>query len=277
MAKLKISNLVYEPLTDLAELARRMERVASLGYDGIELTVTHPFGFTIEQIQTLSKQHALPVVSLLSGWSYGAEGLCLSSPDANVRDRAVDRLIGYARQAVQLDAVLVVGLMQGLLSDEPDAEKANDRIVDCFRRVCGESEDFGATIVIEPVNHLQVGFNHNVDEVIQIIERVGSPALTYMLDTIHLNIEERDILECIRLHGPRVRHFHLCETNGGPFGSAGLNFKAVLATLHEIAYQHYVSVKVYRKTTWDESVGTAMEFLLAIPSVRKSNAVQRGS
>ncbi len=261
MSRLKISNLVYEPLPDLAELARRMELVAGLGYDAIELTVTHPLGFSIDDVISLSQQHELPVVSLLSGWSYGAEGLCLSSPDAKVREQAVERLIGYAGQAAQLGAVLVVGLMQGLRSDEPDEEKANDRIVDCFQRVCDSTANLGTPIVIEPVNHLQVGFNHTADEVVQIIKRVGSPALTYMMDTIHLNIEERDVLECIRTHGPYVRHFHLCETNGGPFGSAGLDFKAVLAMLDEIAYEHYVSVKIYRKTTWNESVRAAMEFL----------------
>lgn len=261
MARLKISNLVYEPLADVTELTRRMQRVAELGYDGIELTVTHPLGFSLEEVQSLSQKHNLPVVSLLSGWSYGAEGLCLSSPDADVRTRAVERLIGYAGQAVELNAVLVVGLMQGLLSDEADEEKANERIVDCFQRVCEATADQGVSIVIEPVNHLQVGFNNSADEVVQIIDRVGCSNLTYMLDTIHLNIEETDVLDCIRKHGPRVRHFHLCETNGGPFGSAALDFKAVIATLEEIAYEHYVSVKVYRKTTWDESVRTAMKFL----------------
>ncbi len=35
----------------------------------------------------------------------------------------------------------------------------------------------------------------------------------------------------------------------------------MLAMLDEIAYEHYVSVKIYRKTTWNESVRTAMEFL----------------
>ena len=38
--------------------------------------------------------------------------------------------------------------------------------------------NLGTPIVIEPVNHLQVGFNHSADRVVQIIERVGSPALT---------------------------------------------------------------------------------------------------
>ena len=64
-----------------------MELFSEFGYDAIELKVAHPPGFFIEDVISLSERHELPVVSLLSGWSYGAEGLCLSSTDAQVRDQ----------------------------------------------------------------------------------------------------------------------------------------------------------------------------------------------
>lgn len=261
MTQLKYSSLIYEPLPDRTELARRMRHVKSLGYDGIELTITHPLPFTIEEIEELTAEHDLPVVSFLSGWSYEAENLCLSTGDAGIRDRAVERLSGYAEQAARLGAVLVIGLMQGLRSDEADESKAHERIVDCLRRVSNTANKCGANLIIEPVNHLQVGFHHSADEVAALVAEVDSPALGYMLDTIHLNIEEHDVLETIRKHGPHVGHFHLCDTNGGPFGSAGLDFAAVLRTLAEIRFEHFVSVKIYRKESWDESSKSAMEFL----------------
>jgi D-psicose/D-tagatose/L-ribulose 3-epimerase len=94
-----------------------------------------------------------------------------------------------------------------------------------------------------------------------MIDRVGSPGLGYMLDTIHLNIEERSVLDIIRLHGRRIRHFHLCETNGGPFGTGNLAFPGVLRTLDEAGYEHFASVKIYRKVDWEEAARTAMAFL----------------
>jgi sugar phosphate isomerase/epimerase len=258
---MKISFLQYEPITTLPELARRMERVAALGYQGIELTATHPPGYPVEEVVALSRRFRLPVVSLLSGWSYGAEGLCLSSPDAGVRERAVARLGDYVGLAARLGSVLVVGLMQGLRSDEPDETKANDRIAACLQKVARVAEGQGVPVVLEPVNHLQVGFNHTAAEAVALVERVGSPALTYMLDTIHLNIEERSIRDAIRRHGPRIRHFHLCETNGGPFGTGNLDFGMVLETLQEAGYGHYASVKIYRKAPWEEAARSAAEFL----------------
>jgi sugar phosphate isomerase/epimerase len=206
--------------------------------------------------------HRLPVVSLLSGWSYGNEGLCLSSPDADIRARAVRRVGDYVRWAGRLGAIVVVGLMQGLRGDEPDEAKANDRIADCLTQVADDAQKQGVTVVLEPVCHMQVGFNNSGADAAALVVRVGAPALGYMLDTIHMNVEERSVLDTIRAHGPRIRHFHLCETNGGPYGTGGLDFTRVLAALRDSGYDHFVSVKIYRQVSgWEEAARSAAEFL----------------
>lgn len=263
----KLSFLLYEPVADLAELDRRMTRVAGLGYNGIELTASHPPPYPVEEVLALTRKHSLPVVSLLSGWSYANEGLCLASPREDVRRRAVERLIEYTEYAARLGAVLVVGLMQGLRSDEPAEADANRRIAACLRPVAEAAAARGTMVVLEPVNHLQVGFNHTAAEAAAMVERDGSPGLGYMLDTIHLNIEERSVLETIRAHGGRIRHFHLCETNGGPYGTGNLDFGGVLQALDEAGYSHFASVKIYRKVPWEEAARGAMTFL------RESGAV----
>jgi sugar phosphate isomerase/epimerase len=153
--------------------------------------------------------------------------------------------------------------MQGLRSDEADETRANERIAACLRPVADAAVAQGTTVVLEPVNHLQVGFNHTAAEAAAMVERVGSPGLNYMLDTIHLNIEERSVLGTIRAHGQRIRHFHLCETNGGLFGTGNLDFQGVLRTLAETGYSHYLSVKIYRKTDWEEAARTAIVVLRA--------------
>lgn len=257
---MKLSYLVYEPVTR-AELAQRMEYVAALGYQGIELSACHPLGYSAAEIAALVEKFRLPVVSLLSGWSYSHEGLCLSRPEADVRRRAVARLIEYVELAGRLGAVLVMGLMQGLRSDEPDPAVATERIVECLRPVAEAARQHNTQLVIEPVNHQQVGFHNSAAEVAAVVERVHSPGLGYMLDTIHMHIEERSPVQTIREHGPRIRHFHLCDSNGGPLGTGNLDFAANLSALRDSGYQHYVSVKVYRKAPWHESSRGAIEFL----------------
>lgn len=258
---MKISYLMSDAVPDFAELTRRLERIAALGYHGVELVATHPLGYSIEDLVNLSKRLRLPVVSLLSGWSYGNEGLCLSSPDAGVRERAVGRLGEYAGHAAKVGSVLVVGLMQGQRNDEPDEQKANDRIAACLQQVASKAEAAGVTVVLEPVNHLQAGFNNTAAEAAAMVRRVGSPALGYMLDTIHMNIEERSVAGTIREHGAHIRHFHLCESNGGPYGSGNLDFPNVLKAVAESGYQGFLSTKIYRKATWQEATMSTMAFL----------------
>lgn len=259
---MKISYLFHEAVPDLVDLDRRFARVAALGYQGIELSATHPLGYGIGDVAALSEKYRLPVVSLLSGWSYSNEGLCLSRPDADVRKRAVERLIEYVGHAAKLGSVLVIGLMQGLRSDEADEARGNDRIAEGLRQIAQAAEAKGVRLVLEPVCHMQVGFNNTAAEALAMTERVNSLALGFMLDTIHMNVEEHSVIDTIRTHGSRIRHFHLCETNGGPYGSGGLDFPAVLGALTESGYQHYASVKIYRKVGgWEEAAQSAAEFL----------------
>jgi sugar phosphate isomerase/epimerase len=258
---MQFSYLFYEPVKTLSDLERRMQHLAALGYQGIELAAFHPLPYAIDDVRALAVKYRLPVVSLLSGWSYAEEGLCLCSPAAQVRDRAVERLGEYLCQAGRLGAVVVIGLMQGLRRDETDEARAQERIVDSLREVAGLAESEKTTVVIEPVNHLQVGFNHTAAEAVALVKTVGSPAFRYMLDTIHLNIEERSILDAIRTHGRQIRHFHLCETNGAPYGTGNLDFPAVLAALADSGYSHYVSSKIYRKVGWEEGSRLAADFL----------------
>ena len=134
--------------------------------------------------------------SFLTGEAY-QDGLCLSSPDASVRDRTVRRLTGYLDVAREFGALLVVGLLQGERRDEPDPVVANRRIVDGLRIVAESARAKGVVVVIEPVNHLQVGFNNSVAEVLALIDSIGVPSVRPMVDTIHLNIEEDSLTKPI--------------------------------------------------------------------------------
>jgi sugar phosphate isomerase/epimerase len=260
----KLSFLFYEPIADLGELTRRVQRLRELGYQGVELSASYPPPIPVEDLLALSRKERMPVVSFLSGWSYATEGLCLCSPNAEVRRRAVERLGNYIDYAAPLGAIVVVGLMQGLRSDEPNGALAAERIGDCLRQAADHAAKRGTTLVLEPVNHLQVGFHHTAAEAAELVARVGSPGLGYMLDTIHMHIEERSVNGTIREHGRRISHFHLCESNGGAFGSGAINFAEVIGALRDCRYGRYISVKIYRQPDWQEAARMAAERILPL-------------
>ncbi len=249
---------------DPAELVRVMQLLREIGYDGIELNLTEPLGIEPEQLARLLDHSGLVVPSFLTGEAYH-DGLCLSAPDPQRRQGAVDRLIRYLPTAQRFRAILVVGLLQGTRLDEPDANVAHARIVEGLRQVARAAELAQVEIVIEPVNHLQVGFHNSVAEVLALIDEVGSSALRPMVDTIHMNIEESSLTEPILACGPRLRHVHLCENHGGQFGTGHVDFASVLGCLRSIHYDGFASVKVYRHLPLREAALSSLEYLRSLP------------
>ena len=262
--------LVTPPSSGDTELRQKLNILRNLGYRGIELDVAGMSGTGLERLKACAAEFNMAIPSLLTGGAY-AQGLCLSSPSLSVRKKTVTTLISFLEVARRLDAILVVGLLQGLRTDEPDAQNANDRIVECLREVGAAAQEQGVQVVLEPVNHLQVGFNNSVGEVLTTIGRVASPAVRPMIDTLHMHIEERSPVGSVLDVGKKLRHVHLCESNGGPFGSGNADLPAILQALKSIDYQYFVSVKIYRGLEWHEGARSAIEYLtgLFLPETAK--------
>ena len=54
------------------------------------------------------------------------------------------------------------------------------------------------------------------------------------LDTVHMNLEETDMYEAIRLAGPRLGYMHVADNTRLAPGTGCLDFKKIFETLKEI-------------------------------------------
>jgi sugar phosphate isomerase/epimerase len=237
-----------------------LRRIKEFGYEGVEFNLTEPTGFELNDLVRFAESIHLRIASFLTGANYFRHGLCLSSPRIEVREQAVEQLRKYIQMAARVGAVLVIGQMQGFLSDEPDRTVGEARIEECLKQVVAEAETRGTTIAFEPVNHLQVGFNNSLMDVMGLTARIGSSHLKPMLDTFHMNLEEKSVTEPIYRVGPDLAHFHLCESNAGLLGSGHLDFKAIFDAIKTVGYRGWVSVKTYRQP-WAVGAEASMKFL----------------
>jgi sugar phosphate isomerase/epimerase len=231
---------------DFEPFGAALQKIKEVGFGGVELNLSGPPGHELDSVSRLVESLDLPVVSFLSGTNYFREGLCLSSPRSEIRERAVARLQAYTLVAARFGAVLVIGQMQGFASDEPDRAVGEARIAESLKPVVESAERHGASIAFEPVNHLQAGFHNTLADVVALAARLGSPRFRPMLDSFHMNIEEKSMIEPILRVGRDLAHFHLCESNGGLLGTGHFDIKSLVTTLNQMGYVGYISTKVYR-------------------------------
>jgi sugar phosphate isomerase/epimerase len=218
--------------SDLAELAR-------LGLHGVELSLGDPGRLELEPFEKALSNHGLALSGVQTGASYFHDGLCLTSPDASIRARAIERLKAHVDLAQQFGSVIVVGQMQGFKSDEPDRERANARTIECLLPVSEYAEAKEVRLVLEPVNRFEVGHNYTAAEVLEVIDRIRLPALTIMLDTFHINIEESSLDGPVHLCAGRLGHFHVFENHRGLFGTGHVDLGRILRATLETDYQGY--------------------------------------
>ena len=101
------------------------------------------------------------------------------------------------------------------------------------------------TIAFEPVNHLEVGFHNTIAEAADLVRSLNLPSVRLMIDTFHINIEEKDVLAPLTGIRNLLVHVHLSETNRDMLGMGHWPTTAFFARLADIGFEGHCSVGVY--------------------------------
>jgi sugar phosphate isomerase/epimerase len=235
--------------------------LAELGFDGVELALGDPAQLDQGRLAHALERHRLQMCSIGTGASYFEDGLCLINPQAEVREAAVERLKAHVELAARFGSVVVVGQMQGFQRDEPDPKVANARTAACLQEVAEYATETGVLLVLEPINRFEVGHNHTTAEVLALIDRVGSQALTIMLDTFHINIEEGSLDGPVRLVGDRLGHVHVFENHRGLFGTGHVDLGCILRATLDVGYGGYWVFGDFSPNSTRERAIGAVDFL----------------
>jgi hydroxypyruvate isomerase len=137
----------------------------------------------------------------------------------------------------------------GFREDIPDDVGAKN-CVEGYKKVVGYAEKKKVTLCLEMLNsrvaeemkgHPGYQGDHT-DYCVDIIKKVGSPALKLLFDIYHVQIMDGDVIRRIRRHAEHIAHVH---TAGNP-GRAELddkqeiNYPPILKALVEAGYKGYV-------------------------------------
>ena len=236
--------------------------VKQAGYDAVELQIADPLTFDKARVVAALDRAGLPLCAFQTGASYATHGNCLCTANPTVRHRTTDLLKRFADLAAELRVVMVVGSLQGRLTDEPDRVSGSARIAEALREVGEHATGVGAVIAFEPVNHGEVGFHNTVAEATSLVRQLALPGVRLMVDTFHMNIEERDMLAPLVGVADLLAHVHLSETNRDVLGEGHWPTAAFLRDFARIGYQEFCSVGVYNtRRSRGECMGLCMKAL----------------
>lgn len=215
---------------------------AGLGYDGVELAVRDPGALDGGRVETVVAAAGLEVAAVGTGQAYLRDGLSLSSPDAGIRARAIERVRSHLVFAARFHAPVILGLLRGRIDGGADA--TGRRFAESLSQIVPAAEMSGISILIEPINRSETDFITTVAQALDVIGDTGSEALGILADTYHMHIEEPSKTDALRRAGPRLGHVHVADSNRRAPGWGRLDFSEIVATLQDMGYDRYLSAEV---------------------------------
>lgn len=239
--------VLASPFSDRDRDAYR--KVADLGYDVIEVCVEDPALLTAGAIREAATEAGLAV------------GICgafgpdrdLSHEDAARRAAGVAYVTTCVDLAVAVGSPHVAGPMYAttgktrmLAPDERRRQRA--WAADSIRQVADYAATRGIRLAIEPLNRFETDLVNTTEQGLELCELVGRPNVGLLLDTFHMNIEEKSIPDAVRAAKERLFHIQVSENDRGTPGSGHVPWVEFFAALGEVGYDGQIVVESFLPT-----------------------------
>lgn len=171
-----------------------------------------------------------------------SEDTDISSPNPDTRQRGIDQLTSAIEIVDEMDGRVLGGLTYGAWNPTfsgglEEKTKRTEQSIETWKQVAETAETRDVLCTVEVVNRFEQYMLNTAAEARSFVEAVDSPNLQIMLDTFHMNIEEDDMTEAIRIAGDQLGHFHVGENNRRPPRADGnMPWSAIGEALREIEY-----------------------------------------
>ena len=233
---------------------RQCELVKKLGYDGLEIapvTLSDDPPKIPAARRTELKKIAADNGIAITGLHFlmvAPAGLSITTKDRIVRARSVGVIHALCGLAADLGAKLLIHGSPVQRQLEPgDEAEGKKRGIESFAAAAAAAEKAGVTYLVEPLAPQDTGFVTSVDEALEIVRAINSPALKTMIDCSAMGRAGFDVPALIRKFLPTglVAHIHLNDPNRRGPGEGEMKFGPILSALFEMKYAGMASIEPF--------------------------------
>jgi D-psicose/D-tagatose/L-ribulose 3-epimerase len=223
-----------------------MDRAKAMGFDLLEICVEDPDTIDVAAIRAKAEETEMAVT--ICG-AFGASRN-LSAENDSVRAAGLDYLKRCIDFAQSLGSPFVSGPMYCAVGDtqllEGDARRRQwDRAAASLRLAAEYAGDRGIKLAIEPLNRFETDLVNTVDQGLRLVEDTGSANVGLLLDTFHMNIEEKDIPLAIGRAAGRIVEFHASSSDRGTPGDDHLPWPRIAEALRAAGYDGPVVIESF--------------------------------
>jgi D-psicose/D-tagatose/L-ribulose 3-epimerase len=242
-------------------------RAKALGFDVLELAIENTERVTAEAVREAGEREGM-------GFSVcGAFGpdRDLSHEDPAVRRTGVEYVKACVDLAAGIGAPNFVGPMYSAVGKTrmlaPDEREQQRRwAVESIKEVAEHAAAKGVGLAVEPLNRFETDLVNTAEQALELCDRVGADNVGILLDTFHMNIDEKSLGGAVELVGERLFHVHSCENDRGTPGTGHIEWSELLAALCAIDYRGQLVIESFTPAVRDIAKAVSLWRPLDAPS-----------
>ena len=210
-----------------------LRRIKKYGYESIEIS-GEPSQYKVKETRALLKEHGIRCWGAVT-LTLGERNL--AAKDEGQRARSVDYVKSVLTMVSELEGQIITLVPATVGKVVPDATEEEEWkwVVEATKECFAHAQKVGVKVAIEPLNRFETYFFNRAAQALALADAVH-PDCGVCLDAYHLNMEESNIHDAIRLAGKRLFDFHVADNNRFAAGLGHLDWKAIVTTLRSIGY-----------------------------------------
>ncbi len=217
----------------------------ALGFDAIELFAPSPTAVDVDELKSLLNRHHLSLAAVGTGAGMVKHALNLTDSDSSKRQAAQDFIRSMIDFGSNFGAPAIIGSMQGRWGGSIGREQALDLLRTALNELGEHAKRCDIPLIYEPLNRYETNLIKTVADGVDFLKTLSTRNIWLLADLFHMNIEEANVADAIRLGKGQIGHVHFVDSNRQAAGLGHTDFGPIVAALVEIQYDGYLSAEAF--------------------------------
>jgi sugar phosphate isomerase/epimerase len=237
-------------------------KMAEDGYRAVEMHIFDSAEIDRKELWDLLKTHGIVLTSIGTGSVYDRLHYSLGAGDPAVRKAAIRHLEQHMITAEPDHALVILGLVAGRVSDcGGNLEEFQKYLTDSLYRLDELAVHHDVKLGFELMNRFESDYLTRIEEGVAFLKANTFQRIGLHLDTVHMNIEERNIGNAIRSAKGYVSHVHVADNDRWYPGHGHYDFRETLQALNDIGYEGALALETNCLPDERESAGKSLRYL----------------
>lgn len=250
------------------KLDKIFECAGYYGYDGVEIwggrPQAYPYdmdGAMCEHVLDLKEKNNVEVSMYtpeVLGYPYN-----ISTPDPKERKET----IAYLKEAIDVARAIGTPRVQlacGHAGYETDRRENIANVTRVISELADHAEKQGIDLIIEAVTLMESNTIIFLDDLVELIDAVGSPRVKAMIDTVTPVVHWETFSDYFEKLGDKMQYIHFIDSDGTsphhmPVGEGVIPIKALLKILKKYGYNGWISSELVSPYLKDPELYCAQE------------------